>query len=79
MYHCTAYACNMSGSNSLGESDRLPLALCPECLAKLSWAVDFDPAERYRLLEAFTERYGLTEESARYRELRVALSGSESD
>lgn len=40
--HCTAHPCLMNGSNSLDESDRQPLWLCPECLAKLAWATDQD-------------------------------------
>jgi len=43
MSHCIAYECNMCGSNSLEESDRGPLALCPQCLAKLACATGFDP------------------------------------
>jgi len=45
MLHCTAYVCNMAGVNSLAESDRHPLWLCPECLAKLSWATGSSPGE----------------------------------
>ena len=50
--HCTAYECNMCGSNNLAESDRYPLYLCPECMAKVCWASQTDPLRRYeRLLE----------------------------
>lgn len=67
MRHCTAYACCMCGSNSLEEGDRLPLWLCPECLAKLCWAVKADPMIRFRNLAAFCERNGLQREAAFYR------------
>ncbi len=43
MLHCSAYECNMCGSNSMDESDRRPLALCPECLAKVCWATNTKP------------------------------------
>jgi len=61
MRHCTAYQCNMGGSNSMEESDRGPLALCPECLAKVCWATGADPVQRYQGLEAFTRQHGFTE------------------
>lgn len=66
MQHCTAYACCMNGSNSLEESDRVPLWLCPQCLAKLCWAVGFDPARRFEALAAFCRRNGLMKEAAFY-------------
>jgi archaemetzincin len=70
--HCTAYECNLNGCNSLDESDRHPLALCPECLAKLCWASRADPAERYRKLVAFCKREGLKPEAEIY-EKRLAV------
>jgi archaemetzincin len=73
MYHCTAYACDMCGSNSLPESDRRPLALCPECMAKVCWATRTDPVERYGKLAAFCEKQGLKTEAARYRRLLEVL------
>jgi archaemetzincin len=48
--HCTAYECNMCGSNSLPESDRRPIADCPECMAKICWAAEGDPGDRYEKL-----------------------------
>ena len=52
MLHCTKYECNMCGSNHREESDRRPLALCPECMAKVCWATKADPIGRYgKLLE----------------------------
>lgn len=53
MRHCTKYECLMSGTNHLGETDRRPLDNCPECMAKLAWAMKYDPAERYKRLAAF--------------------------
>ncbi len=60
--HCTAYECNMCGSNSLSESDRRPLYLCPECLPKVVWATGADPVERFEKLKAFCETNELDEE-----------------
>ncbi|MDP2877746.1 MAG: hypothetical protein Q8O00_16270, partial [Holophaga sp.] len=74
MMHCTAYACCMGGSNSLEESDRHPLWLCPECLAKLCWAVQTDPLLRFHKLAAFCERNGLTKEAIFYRKSIERLS-----
>jgi archaemetzincin len=62
--HCTAYECVMGGSNSLDESDRRPLELCPECMAKICWATERDPIARYRDLQAFAAEHGFTDEAA---------------
>lgn len=53
MQHCTKYECLMSGSNHLGETDRRPLDVCPECMAKIAWAMNYEPAERYENLARF--------------------------
>ncbi len=58
MYHCTAYECNMCGSNSRPESDRRPLACCPECVAKLWWITGAEPVPRYRTLAEFCKEHG---------------------
>jgi len=62
MAHCIAFECNMCGSNSLPESDRMPLHLCPQCLAKVCWATGADPVERYRTLAEFCKKHGLKEQ-----------------
>lgn len=56
MRHCTKYECLMSGTNHLLETDRRPVDNCPECMAKLAWAMNYDPAERYEKLAEFWER-----------------------
>ncbi len=53
MRHCTAYKCNMCGSNHREESDRRPILLCPECQAKVCWALKIEPVQRYRKLSEF--------------------------
>jgi archaemetzincin len=72
--HCVEYECNMNGSNSLDESDRRPLRLCPPCLRKLQWNVGFDVRERYRALADHFAALGLPEEEdwARARLERIA-------
>ncbi len=64
--HCTKYHCNMCGSNNLDESDRNPIEVCPECLAKICWATQADPAERFRKLAAFCKEQGLKPEQEIY-------------
>jgi archaemetzincin len=74
MQHCTAYECNMCGSNHREEADRRPLALCPECLAKLLWATENDPIPRFESLAAFCRSHGLEAEAAFYDRSRAALA-----
>jgi archaemetzincin len=63
MRHCTAYECVMNGANNQNESDRSPLWLCPECLAKVLYATGQDAAARYEVLARFAETHGLTREA----------------
>lgn len=62
LLHCTKYECNMNGTNHLGETDRHPLDACPECMAKICWATDYNPRVRYRKLAAFVRAQGLATE-----------------
>lgn len=71
--HCTHFSCLMNGSNSLEESDRQPLHLCPVCLRKLQGAVGFDPVARYQRLEAWYRKHGLTEEADFAKTRRTAI------
>jgi archaemetzincin len=57
--HCIAYECGMNGSNNLRESDRRPMAFCPECEMKVWWAGGVDPRARYTRLADFANRNGL--------------------
>ena len=63
MQHCTYFQCNINGSNSMPESDRRHIHLCPICLKKLQWNRKFDVAKRYRELGAFYKKHGLKPES----------------
>ena len=71
--HCTAWQCNMCGSNSLPEADRGPMWLCPQCTAKVCWAAGYDPARRFRNLADFCRKAGLTDEAEFCRKSLEAL------
>ena len=73
--HCVYYRCAMSGSNSLEESDRRPLHLCPICLKKLQWNRGFDTIKRYEGLREFLRNQDLKEEAA-WISLRLKRIGS---
>lgn len=75
MHHCIYYECNMCGSNHLQESDRRPMALCPQCLAKLCHATGVDPKSRFEKLIAFCKKHGLKEEQAFYEKSLSAMKG----
>ncbi len=51
MMHCTYYHCLMNGSNTLDETDRAPMHLCPVCLRKLHEATAPDHIMRYTKLK----------------------------
>lgn len=74
MRHCTAYQCGMNGSNSLAESDRTPLAFCPECDAKLWWACLQNPPKRALALADFAERHEFSDEAKLWRSAAKALA-----
>jgi archaemetzincin len=71
--HCTAYECGMNGSNHRAESDRQPLAFCPECVAKVWWACRVDPVKRYRELVEYSEAHHLDDEGRIWKELLLKL------
>jgi archaemetzincin len=60
MKHCIRYRCGMNGSNSLFESDRRPLAFCPQCLAKLCWAMQCSPLQHCSAMQLFCTTNNLT-------------------
>ena len=71
--HCTRYACNMQGSNSLEESDSQPTHLCPECHAKIIFATQADPIKRINKLISFSQKHGLNREINFLQEAREIL------
>ena len=72
--HCTKYECNMCGSNNRDEADRQPLEVCPECLAKICWATQADPATRFRKLAEFCKDNGLKPEQDFYEKSLAKLT-----
>ncbi|MFL6469170.1 MAG: archaemetzincin [Pyrinomonadaceae bacterium] len=72
--HCTKYECLMSGTNHLAETDRRPLDNCPECMAKVAWAMNYDPAERYKNLAAFWQKNKNPTEEKRMLEMAKAVA-----
>jgi archaemetzincin len=73
MFHCTKYECLMSGSNHLGETDRRPLDVCPECMAKISWTMKYPPKERYKNLSKFWKEQGFDKLSKEFDEKLKAV------
>lgn len=73
MWHCTKYECVMSGTNHMNETDRRPIDACPECMAKIAWLSDVEPATRYKNLAEFCRKNGLTKEAAEFDRKAVAV------
>jgi hypothetical protein len=65
----------MSGTNHLDETDRRPLDTCPECTAKISWAMKYALADRYKNLAAFWKRSGRVTEAREMLDKAGALCG----
>lgn len=53
LHHCIYFDCLMNGSNGLEETDAQPQHLCPVCLRKLHFNVQFNPVTRYEELNKF--------------------------
>ena len=49
--HCQTYDCVMNGSSQLEEADLKPFALCPTCLRKLSFYLNFQGEEMTHYIE----------------------------
>jgi len=79
MRHCKKYECLMSGTNHLAETDRRPLDDCPECMAKLAWAMNYDPVKRYNNLAEFWRRNGKPDEAERMVAMANAVRDAAND
>jgi len=53
--HCIHFNCLMQGSNHAAEGEKKMHALCPVCLRKLYFALEFDVVERYKKLKAWCD------------------------
>jgi archaemetzincin len=74
MWHCTAYACLMIGSNHQEEKDRRPMRLCTVCLRKLCWNLKVEPVPYLKKLGSFCRQNGLDAESRWYQKAIAALA-----
>jgi len=61
--HCIYFKCIMNGSNHLAESDSRHIHLCPVCLRKLQWNIQFDSVDRFRKLHKFYKKVGMQTEA----------------
>ena len=64
--HCSTHDCLMNGCSSLRENDSKPFHLCPDCLAKLSYALSSDPAAHLEDMLALCQNKGFSGESKYY-------------
>lgn len=74
MKHCIEYECVMSGTNHLGETDRRPIDVCPECMGKVCWMSKVEPGERYKRLAEFCHKNGLKKDAAEFKKKAAAVS-----
>jgi archaemetzincin len=65
--HCKKYRCNMQGSNHQQEADSQPMALCPECHAKIIFATGASPKTRFAQLADFCDAHNMSNEADYYR------------
>lgn len=63
LHHCIYFKCVMNGSNHLRESDFRPLHLCPVCLRKLQYSIEFDVVDRYEKLLRFYHKAAFEDEA----------------
>ncbi len=76
--HCKKYRCNMQGSNHQEEADSQPLAMCPECHAKILYATGCHPETRFEQLAEFCDNHDMIEEAAYFRKALKAIQKKKS-
>lgn len=64
LHHCIYFDCLMNGANNLDESDAQPQHLCPVCLRKLHFNVQFNPVIRYEELNKFYKAHEWEEDAS---------------
>ncbi len=79
MKHCTLYKCLMCGSNSMQESDRRPIRMCPQCLPKLCHATGVSIRERFENLQKAFAKLNLHEEACYCLQALKAISEEQPD
>jgi archaemetzincin len=75
MDHCTINRCNMQGSNSLEESQRQPLWVCPECLCKLCYCMKIKEITHVQALLDFWKERNEPLMVEVYEKMKKGLSG----
>jgi archaemetzincin len=73
MLHCIWFLCNMAGSNNLAEIDRHPLALCPQCFAKVCHAGGVKPIVQLEKLRNYCRQNGLSGEEKLYDDMFLRM------
>ena len=58
LLHCIYFKCLMNGSNHIHETDSKPVYLCPVCLRKLHFCLQFNPVDRYLSLASICSEFG---------------------
>ncbi len=77
IWYCTQFECGMNEANHEAVADGQPIWFCPEDEMKIWWACRVDPADRYRRLAEFAEKYRVEREAEFWRtsERRVTENG----
>ena len=74
--HCIYFSCLLNGSNHAEEAINRPTFLCPSCLRKLHFMVNFDIGERYENMLLFWEN--ISQEGSAFNEdiewLKIRIS-----
>ena len=77
MPHCTAYECDMCGSNNRSESDHRDVWMCPQCVAKVCWTTRTNIVDRYQALRTIFEKHGFEKEAKFCRDSIQKLAGEQ--
>lgn len=77
--HCIYFKCVMNGSNHLQESDDRPPSLCPVCLRKLQFSIEFDIVDRYHKLLLFYQKAGFDYEARWVSKRLKKIEGNEQE
>lgn len=74
MQHCKTFSCVLNGSNSLQESDKKPLIICPQCAGKLNFALNENPSDYFSRSLTFFNKYGFLNEAQFCKKALTVLS-----
>ena len=74
MRHCKVFECLMNGSNSLYESEKRPLYMCPHCLGKLMLLTNRKVITHLQFMEALTKSLKFNVTSEFYKKCVQTLS-----